>query len=153
MIVNFNGELAEVDDDLFGIVEEIRFRYPNLRVQFADPSRCGVEDPPYRIVERTAKGDVQVLAVWNLDRTVLDKLQLMDSHNVDIEKLIADTNAKIKKEKEYKAEQSNLEGADLLTSIQTHFNKGKLKFEYDNGTEKRIVREDGRNHAKKTEVI
>lgn len=153
MIVNFNGELAEVDDDLFGIVNEIRFRYPNLKVQFADPSRCGVQDPPYRIVERTATGDVQVLAVWNLDRRTLDQLELMNSHNVDIEKLIEDTNAKIKKEQEYKTEQTNLEGADILTSMVNHFQKGKLQYEYDNGNEKRIVRDDGKTYAKGTEVI
>ena len=152
MLVHFNGELAEVDDDLFGIVHEIRFRYPNLYVQFADPSRCGIQDPPYRIVERTAQGDVQVLAVWSLDRRTLDQLELMNSHNVDIQKLIEETNAKVKKEKEYKVEQDNLEGADVVASMIKHFNKGRIEFKYDNGNEKRIVREDG-NFAKKSGVI
>lgn len=142
MLVKFNGELAEVDDDLFGIVHEIRFRYPNLYVQYGDPSRCGVSDPPYRIVERTANGDVQVLAVWHLDRRTLDQLELMNSHHVDIQKLVEDTNAKIKKENEYKAEQEGLEGADLVTSMINHFQKGKLKFNYrDAENEKRVVSE------------
>lgn len=152
MLVHFNGELAEVDDDLFGIVNEIRFRYPNLKVQFADPSRCGIQDPPYRIVERTAKGDVQVLAVWSLDRRTLDQLALMDSHNVDIQKLVEETNAKIKKEQEYKTDQENLEGADVVTSMINHFQKGKIEFKYDKGTEKRIVREEG-NFAKESGAI
>lgn len=142
MLVNFNGELAEVDDDLFGIVNEIRFRYPNLKVQFADPSRCGIGDPPYRIVERTAGGDVQVLAVWSLDRRTLDQLELMNSHNVDINKLVDETNAKVKKEKEYATEQTNLEGTDMLTSMINHFQKGKLKFNYrDADNEKHVVSE------------
>lgn len=152
--VNFHGDLAEVDDDMFGIVKEIMRLWPNLRVQYGDPDRLGVGDPPYRIVELTPTGPVQVMGVWSLDASVLDKLHMANSQRFDIEALIDKENAKIKAEKEAKEAETDAAGADLLGSIVNHFNHGKMEYKYtDDQGEKRIVREDGTQGAKKTEVL
>jgi len=149
-----NGELAEVDDDLFGIVSEIKRLWPNLTVQFLDPDRAGLSDPPYRIVEHTINGPVQVMALWSLDSTVLDKLHMSNSQRVDIEALVDKENAKVKAAEKAKAEEENSQGADIAASIMNHFNHGKLEFNYTNEHgEKRVVREDGFVGPKKIEVI
>jgi len=149
-----NGELAEVDDDLFGIVSEIKRLWPNLTVQFLDPDRAGLSDPPYRIVEHTINGPVQVMALWSLDSTVLDKLHMSNSQRVDIEALVDKENAKVKAAEKAKTEEDNAQGADIAASIMNHFNHGKLEFNYTNEHgEKRVVREDGFAGPKKIEVI
>lgn len=152
--VNFHGQLADVDDDLFGIVSEIKRLWPNLTVQYLDPDRAGLSDPPYRIVENTANGPVQVMGVWALDASVLDRLHLANSQRFDIEALVDKENAKVKAAEQVAEEETNAQGADLLSSVLNHFNHGKLEFKYtDDQGEKRIVREDGTQGPKKIEVM
>lgn len=143
-----------VEDDVLGVVREINRLWPNLVVQFLDPDRALLNDPPYRIIERTAQGDKQVMAVWCLDNTVIERLHLANSHRFDIEASIEKHNAKIKAEKEYMAQQQMSEGADLAATAVEHLGKGKLQFTYkkDDGTT-RIIREDGTRGDKKATVL
>lgn len=152
--VSFHGQLADVDDDLYGIVSEIKRLWPNLTVQYLDPDRAGLSDPPYRIVEHTQTGPVQVMAVWALDSTVLDRLHMSNSQRVDIEALVDKENARVKAQEKAKEAEDNAQGADLLASVMNHFNHGHVKFNYTNEHgEKRVVREDGRVGPKKIEVV
>ena len=154
MRVNLHGELAEVPDDLLGIVKEIYRLWPNLRVQYLDPDRAGLSDPPFRIVEMTQQGPVQVMAVWCLDQTVLDKLHMSNGQKFDIEALVDKENAKIKAAQEAKNQEELGAASDLLVSMQNQFNKGKMAFQYTNDVgEKRVVREDGTRGTKKVEVL
>ena len=149
-----NGELAEVPSDLFNIVKEIEFRWFNLRVQYANPDRTGINDPPFRIIEDTMDGPVQVLAVWELNQSVIDKLHMMNSHSgIDIQAEMEKANAKAKADLAAKDEEAKGSAFDILQSSVTHFNKGKLQFNYTNEDgEKRIVKE-GYNGPKETKVM
>lgn len=142
-LVGFN-EMVLVEDDMLGVVREIARLYPNLTVQFLDPDRALLEDPPYRIVEHTPQGLKQVMAVWQLDKSVLDRLHAINSYNVDVEKAIEEHNAKVKKEKEYKKAEELGQAADVSASAINHLGAGKMKFQYRNEAgEKRVIREDG----------
>lgn len=71
--------MFEFRDGVGGIVNEIKRLHPNLTVQYCDPdSLAAVGDPPYRIVERRDGQERVVLAVYELDQRVLDKLLIMD---------------------------------------------------------------------------
>lgn len=148
-----DGSLAEIPGDLFGIVEEINFRWPSLTVQYLNPERANIGDAPYRIVENTPNGPMFVCSVWELDRRLIDRLHLMNSANVDVVKELEKHNAKVKKAEQAKAEETLGEGADLARSAVEHFGKGKIKFEYTNDAgQKRVVTEYGAKD-KTTEVL
>jgi len=118
--------------DMLGVVEEIQYRWPNLRVQYLDPSRAsGIVDAPYQIVERTQDGRERVvLQVWNMDRSVLDKLHMMDQANVDVQKLYDDQVAKAQAEKDAKKAEEAGVNQDLLATGMKHLSSGKLRFTF-----------------------
>lgn len=118
--------------DMLGVVEEIQYRWPNLRVQFLNPDFAkDLVDAPYQIVERTQDGRERiVLQVWNMDRSVLDKLHMMDQANVDVQKLYDDQVAKAKAEKDAKKAEESGANQDLLATGMKHLNSGKLRFTF-----------------------
>jgi hypothetical protein len=152
--INPLGELVEVPSDLFKIKDEIEYRWTNLKVQYLDPDRAGVVDPPYRIIEMTPTGTVQVLAVWELNPLVVDQLHMMNSHaGIDVQAELEKHNAKVKANKAYEHDQVNSERAEISASAISHFGKGKIQFNYTNDTgEKRIIQE-GHSGAKETKVL
>lgn len=148
-----NGDLVEVPGDMFRIKREIEERWPRLRIQYLDPDRAGIADPPYRVVEMTANGPVQVMAVWELDQSVIDRLHLMNSANIDVLAEIEKANAK-KKADEKKAEDEKFsEGADFIATAVEHFGRGKLEFKYTNEAGQKRVIKDGVATDKETKVL
>ena len=152
--INPLGELVEVPSDLFKIKDEIEYRWTNLKVQYLDPDRAGVVDPPFRIIEMTPTGPVQVLAVWELTPLVVDQLHMMNSHaGIDVQAELDKHNAKVRAEKTYEHDQVNSERAEVSATALTHFGKGKIQFNYTNDTgEKRIIR-DGIQGPKEVKVL
>lgn len=150
-----DGTVAEVPGDMFGVVEEILYRWPNLRVQFLNPEVAGVGDAPYRIIERTPDGrELPVMNVWELDQRVIERLHLANGACVDIEKLVDEHNAKVQREEKRVAEDQLGESADKLATALEHFGKGKIEFKYTNDAgQKRVVREDGRRKDVTTKVL
>jgi hypothetical protein len=118
--------------DMLGVVGEIQYRWPNLRVQYLDPdSAKGLVDAPYQIVERTRDGRERVvLQVWAMDQTVLDKLHMMDQANVDVQKLYDDQVAKAKAERDAKKAEESGKAQDLLATGAKHLSSGKLRFTF-----------------------
>lgn len=148
-----NGELVEVPGDIFRIKDEIESRWPRLRLQYLDPDRAGIGDPPYRVVELTATGPVQVLAVWELNQSVVDRLHLMNSANIDVLAEIDKHNRK-KKEADKKAQDEHFaEGSDMLSTAVNHFGKGKLEFHYTNEAGQKRIIKDGKAVDKETKVL
>ena len=152
--INPLGELVEVPSDLFKIKDEIEYRWTNLKVQYLDPDRAGVVDPPYRIIEVTPTGPVQILAVWELNSLVVDQLHMMNSHaGIDVQAELDKHNAKVRSSKAYEHDQVNGERADISASAVTHFGKGKLQFNYINDTGEKRVIQDGHNGSKEVKVL
>jgi hypothetical protein len=148
-----DGELVEVPGDMFRIKDEIESRWPRLKVQYLDPDRAGIQDPPYRVVEMTREGPRQVLAVWELNQAVIDRLHLMNSANIDVLAELEKHNAK-KKEAEKKAQDEHFaEGADMISSVVDHFGKGKLEFKYTNKEGQKRVIKDGVATDKEVKVL
>ena len=154
-----DGQIVEVPDDMFDIVNEITSRWPNLWVQYANPEhptaagRLGpcLGDAPFRIMERTQEGPKVVFSVWQLDQSVIDRLHLMNAANIDVFDEVEKHNAKLKADLQNEAEESFGEGAELHESAIKHFADGKLKFKYKNEHgEKRVISEDytGRDQSR-----
>lgn len=139
-----DGTVAEVPGDMFRVVEEIRFRWPNLRVLFLNPERAGVLDAPYKIVEMTQNGPMFVMDVWELDQRVIERLHLANGANVDVDKLVQEHNAKVRAEEKRKAKEELEDSTDKLATAIKHFDKGKLEFKFVNEHgQKRVVNEHG----------
>lgn len=148
-----DGSIAEIPGDMFGIVEEIAFRWPNLKVQFLNPQRANIEDAPYRVVEMTPNGPRTVCDVWELDRRLIDRLHLMDSAKIDVLGALEAHNAKAKANETAKRDEYLGQGSDLIKSTVTQFGKGKLEFNYTNEAgQKRVITEHGAKD-KTTEVL
>lgn len=133
---------AAVERDLLGVVAEITRRYPNLRVQYLDPSRAmGVSDAPYQIVERCKDGtDETVLQVWELDNRVLQQLEAINSHTHDLQAIVERSN-KLAKEREEKLFHDSLQDAHEKAASVIKSNKDTYVLD-DNG--KRItIRSNG----------
>lgn len=76
---DYEGNYVQVEDDVAHVVGEIRRLWPELDVQYCD--NPGLDQKPYRIVERTKSGNVlPVIDLWELDNRVLDVLHEADSH-------------------------------------------------------------------------
>jgi hypothetical protein len=144
------GDFVEIDDDLLGIVDEIHRLWPTLRVVYLDPEQHhDVCDAPFRIIELCHDGvERKVMDVWQLDRRVIDKLHQMDS--VDLDKLVADENAKAKRLQQEKFKEAIAAANDVVahalhdprTTYSFRNSKGDLVKLDDSGPTKILKRGD-----------
>jgi len=126
-----NGEVVQVDDDVMGIVSEIRDRWPELTVQYLDPDRFAeITDTPYRIVE--VDTGYCVLGVWQLDRRVIDQLSLRDLSRRELDELFKKEDEQVKKDKQAVGAEVRAEKRDVLEHI-FRSPKGSYSFKNDEG--------------------
>ncbi len=110
LYMNQRGEIRDIDDDLLGIVTEIRERF-DVRVKYLDPdAHREITDAPYVITDQQ---DNVILTVWHLDRRVIDKLyQMQDIQQVQKNYELAQ--AANKAELARKAEEARAPAKDLM---------------------------------------
>lgn len=138
--VYYNG--SYVDRDLLGIVEEIHRQYPELRVQYLEIA-TKLDQAPWRIIEKCKDGvDRVVLSVWQLDHTVLWKLQGIDVFkNPNLGKDLEEHNRKvkenIKKENAKKREEDRQLTAAIIKADKA------FSFKSPHTDEKLTIRTDG----------
>lgn len=131
------GEIVEVDDDVMGIVNEIRRLWPDLRVQYLDPDRfADLTDSPYIIVDQMGR---KVLGVWQLDKRVLEQLSLRDKSQKELQKLFDKEEAKAKKEREDKEQELRDEKKDVLKHV---FSSPKGTYSFKNEQGEKVIISD-----------
>lgn len=132
-----------IDEDVLGVVEEIRRRWPNLRVQYLDPSRAAdVTDYPYRILELNKRNEWSVVyQCWELDNRVLIALANMDASRVDLDKKFEEEVAKAAKAKKDKEEEVSGATKDVLaTGAQVLRKQSSFSFKDEDGN-KHVVKD------------
>lgn len=126
---------VEVDHDIFGVVQEIRDRWPQLQVQFCNPDLADPSDAPYRIIEMGRDGQwYEVMAIWEMDRRVIDRLYDSDITRTDVLRRVEESERKAREEQKLKElaefEEANDIATHALTSRQSkykiHNSKGEL---------------------------
>ena len=98
--INHLGQLADYEDPdgVFGIVTEIRDRWPDLRVVYLDPDQApDLTDTPYKILDNQ---DRIVLGVWKMDQRVIEQLSLRDKSAAELLALFDKEEAKAAKVRE-----------------------------------------------------
>lgn len=79
-VYNIDGTL--VHEDVYRVAREIELRYNGqVKVQYLNPDALiELGDYPYRIVEKMPDGGYKLIfGVWQLDNTVLDRLEMLDN--------------------------------------------------------------------------
>ena len=136
--LNYLGQMVEVEDDVMGVVNEIHDRWPELRVQYLDPDRFPeLTDAPYIIVD--TQRDHVVMKVWELNRSVINQLWLMDVQNTNLQALFEVEAAKIAKETAAKKQEETEERQDILLST---FRSPKGSYSFKNEKGEKVVISD-----------
>ena len=113
-----DGLAYEVDDDVFRVVREIQDRFPTLKLMYLNEDTTvpiSLRDAPYVIVDRDKTGnEYVVLRVWNLNRSVIDKLyQMQETTVADFDKAQAVEAAARKA----LADEKRAEGKDVMLHV------------------------------------
>jgi len=136
--LNYLGQMVEVEDDVMGVVNEIHDRWPELRVQYLDPDRFPeLTDAPYIIVD--TQRDHVVMKVWELNRSVINQLWLMDVQNTNLQALFEVEAAKIAKETAAKKQEEAEERQDILLRT---FRSPKGSYSFKNEKGEKVVISD-----------
>lgn len=108
-----------VEEDVLGIVEQIRKMDPNLDVQFLDPdAHADLTDAPYQIIERCRDGIPRVVfTTWTLDQRVIDRLRAADNLRNDVLANMDAANLAARLGVERRWEEIRLEDQDLIKHI------------------------------------
>lgn len=135
--ITSNGEIVEIDDDVMGVVSEIRDRWPDLTVQYLDPDRFpDLTDTPYIIVDSQGR---KVTGVWKLDRSIIDQLALRDKSARELLQLITREEEKAKKEREAKKREDREEAKDVMLHV---FKSPKGSYSFKNDYDEKVVIKD-----------
>lgn len=132
-----------MDEDVLGVVEEIRRLWPNLRVQYIDPDRAtDITDYPYRILELDRRGEWAVVyQCMELDNRAIVALANMDASKVDLEKKFEAEVAKVAKAKKDKEEEVSGATKDIVsTGAKVLSRQSSFSFKDEDG-QKHVVKD------------
>lgn len=105
------GNQYEIETDVLNVYEEIRDRFPELKIKYLPPeSGFSVDDPPYIIVD--VEREHIVLRAWTLDRSIIEKLYQMQ--DADINKAVDLANQAARKELAKQFEEARAEPRDIV---------------------------------------
>lgn len=135
-------------DDVIGVVEKIRAYDNTLDVLYLDPDRFpDLTDAPYIIVKKQPDGrHVRIFSCWELTEEVYQRILFADTFKHDVQKMMDDHNAKLRKEIKAGRDDQLGEMTDKVghllktpkTSYSLHNSKGELiTIQDDNGVVKR----------------
>lgn len=134
-----NFHLVQVEDDVMRVVNEIRDRWPDLRVMCLPPGAVpGIDEAPYRIVDEFG---AVVMNVWQLDQAVINSLHMRDMPGKELEKLFEKEQANLAQQRRAKKEEAREERKDIVSHVWKS-PKGKYSFK-EPTSGKKIVVEDG----------
>lgn len=132
------GEIVEVDDDVMGVVSEIRDRWPDLTVQYLDPDKFPeLTDTPYIIVDSQGR---KVMGVWQLDRRIIEQLALRDRSARELHQLVAREEERARKEREAEKQEARGEAKDVMNHI---FRSPKGSYTFKNDKDEIVKITDG----------
>lgn len=142
------GRGVRVENDVLGVVEEIRRIWPVLDVQFLDPSRFeDITDAPYRIIERCADGfDRVVFSTWTLDKSIIERIWNADTLRGSILDRIDANNNALKAGERQRFKERMDEAADLARSIMKH---PSTSYKFRNDADELVTIQDDKGVVKR----
>ena len=133
--INVDGHMVERDALL--VAESISEYDPTLKVICLPPEKADINDAPFIIAQECPDGVLRrIFEVWQLDNSVLARIEAADTTKHDVQGKIDWINAEVrksaKKRYEEKTSENRLIGASILKS-------NKSKFSYKDATTNELV--------------
>jgi hypothetical protein len=114
--VNVDGMIIE--RDVYEIGKELQEIDENLFIIGVDPDQADFTDAPYIIAELCPDGQYRrIFEVWQLDRSVIDRVRAADTHANDIQAHLDYINAKAKHEAAQRFKEKQLEYRDIGVGV------------------------------------
>lgn len=114
--VNVDGNLVEAD--ALRIAEAVRDYDENLCIICVDPNTSDINDAPFIVAQRCPDGVLRrVFECWELNDTVLQRIEAADTTRHDIQAYIEYKNAEARKESRMKYQEKRLELIDIGVSM------------------------------------
>ena len=106
--VNVDGQIVERDALL--VAEAINEYDPSLRVICVDPATSDINDAPFIIAQQCPDGVLRrIFEVWELNHSVLERIEAADTTRHDVGKWIEWKNAETRNEAKKRYEEKRLE--------------------------------------------
>lgn len=138
--VNVDGQLVE--RDALRIAEAIRDYDENLCIICVDPATSDINDAPFIIAQRCPDGVLRrVFECWELNNTVLERIEAADTTRHDIQAYIEFKNAEARKESRMRYQEKRLEIQDIGASLLKH-RKSSFSYRDPNTSEMVTIYED-----------
>ncbi len=115
-LIDVNGFLVEAD--ALRVAEALKEYDSDLEILCLKPEMAGAGDAPYQICHKDSKGILRkIFDCWQLDDRVLSRIQLADSHRVNIIKAMETREEEIKKNRDQRYQDFAAERKDLVSHI------------------------------------
>lgn len=136
--IDTGGDFINVDNHIverkaLEIVEAIKLYDPNIEVVCLNPEMASPFDEPFLICERRGDQLFKIFGCWELNETVLVRVKQADAKNIDIQKLIEETNAKVRKEQEAKNLEERGAAKEVVAAIAAN-PKSSYSWKKEDGT-------------------
>lgn len=124
--INVEGHMVERDALL--VAEAINEYDPSLKVICLPPEKAGINDAPFIIAQECPDGVLRrIFEVWQLDHSVLARIEAADTTRHDVQSKIDWINAEVRKDAKKRYEENRLIKKEIGTSV---IASKKSKFSY-----------------------
>ena len=107
-----------VEHDALRIVEKIRERWPELKVQYLESAPVTLNEPPFQLVEICKDGvERLVFRFWELDDRVIDRILACDTHYTNPNENSIANNEQVRKENLQRFRERIGEASDIAHSV------------------------------------
>lgn len=114
--INVDGNMVE--KDVLHIAEQVKKLDENLTILCVNPALADFNEAPFIIAERCPDGVLRrVFECWQLDQTVLERIEAADTTRNDIQAYIEHQNAVRLNKSRSRYQEKKLEIADIATSL------------------------------------
>jgi len=114
--INVDGHMVERDALL--VAEAINDYDPSLRVICLDPNTAGINDAPFIIAQMCPDGVLRrIFEVWQLDNSVLARIEAADTTRHDVQAKIDWINAEARKASKKRYEEKMAINKDIALSV------------------------------------
>lgn len=122
--INVDGQMVE--KDALRVAEALRDYDENLSIICIDPNVADINDAPFIIAQKCPDGVLRrVFECWELNNTVLERIEASDTTRNDIQSYIEYKNAESRKESRMRYQEKRWEikdiGASLLKNKKSSF--------------------------------
>ncbi len=134
--INVDGNMVE--KDALHIAERLAEYDPAIHVICIPPELAGINEAPFIIAELCPDGEMRrIFECWELNASVIERVQFADSHHYDVQSKIDYANSKVYRQQQQRYEERRLETIDISKHV-LKTKQSKFTFRNEDGTKTTI---------------